>query len=203
MRVEIICTGDEMLTGKIGNTNVRLHKPEAGDVGLSVAWETTVGDDRENLLRAPRLAGERADAVIVNRGLGPTVDDLSQEIAGQAAGCQPAAEPGVADPTVTRLYGSRQPRFGVAYGIQQRIRDGPPSWGASGPSASLGEVLNRLTVLARPSSTRCKRANQIPVLAALLPWHASCRRKRPPRRRGNGAIPSMRAARHNEKREVT
>jgi len=57
------------------------------DVGLSVAWETTVGDDRENLLEAFRLAGERADAVIVNGGLGPTVDDLSQEIAAQAAGC--------------------------------------------------------------------------------------------------------------------
>ena len=32
------------------------------------------------------LAGERADAVIVNGGLGPTVDDLSQEIAARAAG---------------------------------------------------------------------------------------------------------------------
>jgi competence/damage-inducible protein CinA-like protein len=58
------------------------------DVGLSVAWETTVGDDRESLLRAFRLAGERADAVIVNGGLGPTVDDLSQEIAAQAAGVE-------------------------------------------------------------------------------------------------------------------
>src|SRR3970040_329955 len=58
------------------------------DVGLSVAWETTVGDDRESLLQAFRLAGERADAVIVNGGLGPTVDDLSQEVAAQAAGVE-------------------------------------------------------------------------------------------------------------------
>src|SRR5439155_89154 len=58
------------------------------DVGLSVAWETTVGDDRESLLRAFQLAGERADAVIVNGGLGPTVDDLSQEVAAQAAGVE-------------------------------------------------------------------------------------------------------------------
>jgi nicotinamide-nucleotide amidase len=56
------------------------------DVGLAVAWETTVGDDRESLGRAFLLAAERADAVIVNGGLGPTVDDLSQEIAAQAAG---------------------------------------------------------------------------------------------------------------------
>jgi len=58
------------------------------DVGLSVRWETTVGDDRESLLRAFVLAGERADAVIVNGGLGPTIDDLSQEVAAQAAGAE-------------------------------------------------------------------------------------------------------------------
>src|SRR2546428_11324556 len=58
------------------------------DVGLSVKWETTVGDDRESLLHAFKQAGERADAVIVNGGLGPTVDDLSQEIEAQAAGVE-------------------------------------------------------------------------------------------------------------------
>jgi nicotinamide-nucleotide amidase len=86
MRVEIICTGDEVLTGKIVNTNFSYMTQKLEDVGLSVQWETTVGDDRESLLLAFRLAGARADAVIVNGGLGPTVDDLSQEIAAQAAG---------------------------------------------------------------------------------------------------------------------
>src|SRR5438034_7036068 len=88
MRIEIICTGDEVLTGKIVNTNFSYVSQKLEDVGLSVQWETTVGDDRENLLRAFKLAGERADAVIVNGGLGPTVDDLSQEIAAQAAGVE-------------------------------------------------------------------------------------------------------------------
>ena len=88
MRIEIICTGDEVLTGKIVNTNFAYITQKLEDVGLSVQWETTVGDDRENLLTAFRLAGERADAVIVNGGLGPTVDDLSQEIAAQAACCE-------------------------------------------------------------------------------------------------------------------
>ena len=86
MRIEVICTGDEVLTGKIVNTNFSYITQKLEDVGLSVQWETTVGDDRDNLLRAFQLAGERADAVIVNGGLGPTVDDLSQEIAAQAAG---------------------------------------------------------------------------------------------------------------------
>src|SRR5688572_9164392 len=86
MRVEILCTGDEILTGKTINTNYSHMARRLGDVGLTVHWGTTVGDDRDTLLAAFRQAGERADAVIVNGGLGPTVDDLSQEIAAKAAG---------------------------------------------------------------------------------------------------------------------
>jgi nicotinamide-nucleotide amidase len=88
MRIEVICTGDEVLTGKIVNTNFSWISQKLEDFGLSVTWETTVGDDRDDLLLAFQLAGQRADAVIVNGGLGPTVDDLSQEIAAKAAGVE-------------------------------------------------------------------------------------------------------------------
>jgi len=88
MRIEIICTGDEVLTGKIVNTNFSYMSQKLEDFGLSVSWGTIVGDDREELLAAFRLSAERADAVIVNGGLGPTVDDLSQEIAARAAGVE-------------------------------------------------------------------------------------------------------------------
>ena len=88
MRLEIICTGDEVLTGKTINTNFSYMSQKLSDVGLSVRWETTVGDDRESLLQAFQLASQRADAVIVNGGLGPTIDDLSQEVAAQAAGVE-------------------------------------------------------------------------------------------------------------------
>jgi nicotinamide-nucleotide amidase len=85
MLIEIICTGDEVLTGKIVNTNFSHISQKLEDVGLAVRWGTTVGDDRDTLLAAFLHAGDRADAVIVNGGLGPTVDDLSQEIAARAA----------------------------------------------------------------------------------------------------------------------
>ena len=88
MRIEIICTGDEVLTGKIVNTNFSYMAQKLEDFGLSVISGTIVGDDREELLAAFRLSAERADAVIVNGGLGPTVDDLSQEIAARAAGVE-------------------------------------------------------------------------------------------------------------------
>ncbi|WP_119419112.1 CinA family nicotinamide mononucleotide deamidase-related protein [Desertibaculum subflavum] len=88
MLIEVICTGDEILTGKTINTNYSHTARRLGDLDLEVRWGTTVGDDRETLLAAFRQAATRADAVIVNGGLGPTVDDLSQEIAAQAAGVE-------------------------------------------------------------------------------------------------------------------
>jgi competence/damage-inducible protein CinA-like protein len=86
MRIEIICTGDEVLSGKIVNTNFSYMSQKLEDFGLSVHWGTIVGDDRATLLAAFRHAAGRAEAVIVNGGLGPTVDDLSQEIAAESAG---------------------------------------------------------------------------------------------------------------------
>jgi len=86
MDIEVICTGDEVLTGKITNSNYSYIAQKLEDYGLPVRRGATVGDDRGELLRAFQEAGKRADHVIVNGGLGPTVDDLSQEIAAQAAG---------------------------------------------------------------------------------------------------------------------
>ena len=88
MEIEVICTGDEVLTGKIVNSNFSHITQKLEDSGLSVRRGITVGDDREELLRAFQEAGRRSDVVIVNGGLGPTVDDLSQEIAAKAAGVE-------------------------------------------------------------------------------------------------------------------
>ena len=113
MRIEVICTGDEVLTGKIVNTNFSYISQKLEDFGLSVRWETTVGDDRESLLLAFQFAGQRADAVIVNGGLGPTIDDLSQEIAAQAAGVDLV----LSEEWLTRMEGY----------FQRRSRVMPPS----------------------------------------------------------------------------
>jgi nicotinamide-nucleotide amidase len=88
MKIEILCTGDEILTGKTVNTNHSYIAQRLTEAGLQVFYGTIVGDDRDSLSRAFALASERADAVIVNGGLGPTVDDLSQELAASAAGTE-------------------------------------------------------------------------------------------------------------------
>src|SRR5258708_34152916 len=71
MRVEILCTGDEILTGKTINTNYSHIARRLGDFGLDVHWGTTVGDDRATLLAAFRQAGERAGRARVNGGPRP------------------------------------------------------------------------------------------------------------------------------------
>jgi len=86
LKIEILCTGDEVLTGKTVNSNYSHIARRLFENGLEPHWGTTVGDDRESLVKALLQAARRADAVIVNGGLGPTVDDLSQEVAASAAG---------------------------------------------------------------------------------------------------------------------
>ena len=93
MRIEVICTGDEVLTGKTVNTNFSRLSRRLTELGMPVARETTVGDDRAELRAAFDAAAGRADAVIVNGGLGPTVDDLSQEVAAEAAGVRLGLRP--------------------------------------------------------------------------------------------------------------
>ena len=88
MKIEILCTGDEILTGKTINTNFSYMAQRLTENALDITWGTVVGDDRESLSRAFLQAAERADAVIVNGGLGPTVDDLSQEVAAASAGVE-------------------------------------------------------------------------------------------------------------------
>ncbi len=88
MKIEILCTGDEILTGKTTNTNYSFIAQRLTENSLDVVHGTSVGDDAHSLEQAFQQAAGRADAVIVNGGLGPTVDDLSQEIAAQAAGVE-------------------------------------------------------------------------------------------------------------------
>ena len=88
MQIEILCTGDEILTGKTVNTNYSHIARRLTEIGMPATWGTTVGDDHVRLADAFRQAAKRADAVIVNGGLGPTVDDLSQEVAAEVAGVE-------------------------------------------------------------------------------------------------------------------
>ena len=88
LRCEILSTGDEVLTGMIADTNAAFLADQMGSLGFEVMRHTTVGDDRGMLEAAFRQLGESADVVLCTGGLGPTVDDLTTEIAAQVLGCE-------------------------------------------------------------------------------------------------------------------
>ncbi|MDJ0841451.1 MAG: competence/damage-inducible protein A [Acidobacteriota bacterium] len=86
MKIEIISTGEEVLSGQITDTNSSWVCQLLEEHGLQVSRRSTVGDRREDLLAVFQERSQKAEVIIVNGGLGPTVDDLSAEIAAQALG---------------------------------------------------------------------------------------------------------------------
>ena len=86
MLAEIIAVGSEMLTPHRQDTNSLTLTAGLNDLGVTVAFKTIVGDNREHLTDAIRIALHRADIVLLSGGLGPTEDDLTRECAAAALG---------------------------------------------------------------------------------------------------------------------
>jgi nicotinamide-nucleotide amidase len=86
MRAEIIAIGDELTSGQRLDTNTQWLSERLGELGVPVAFHTTVGDDLETNVAAFRNAIDRADIVVATGGLGPTADDLTREALAAAAG---------------------------------------------------------------------------------------------------------------------
>lgn len=110
MRIEVLCTGDELLTGLTTDTNSPYFMGRLFELGEKVVRAQTVGDVREDITGALRAVSERADAVLVSGGLGPTADDLTAECAAATAGV-PLVEDA---PTLERIR-ARFARLGVTF----------------------------------------------------------------------------------------
>ena len=81
MKIEIITTGDELMSGLTLDTNFRWAADRLSAMGFDLKFHTTVGDDEEDLMQAFSNAENRSQAIIVSGGLGPTPDDLSAGVA--------------------------------------------------------------------------------------------------------------------------
>lgn len=82
---EVISIGDEMTSGARLDTNGQWLSQRLGEIGIHVAFHTTVGDRIEHNVDVFRVASERADVVIATGGLGPTRDDLTREVLAELA----------------------------------------------------------------------------------------------------------------------
>ena len=76
---EIICVGTELLLGDIINTNAAFLSKQLAELGISVYFQTVVGDNPARLKRVLAESASRCDLIITSGGLGPTYDDLTKE----------------------------------------------------------------------------------------------------------------------------
>ena len=100
MIAEIIAAGSEMLTPHRQDTNSLYLTQGLNDLGVQVAFKTIVGDNRDHLASAIRIALARTDVVILSGGLGPTEDDLTRDCVAAALGLALHKDPA----TMAALY---------------------------------------------------------------------------------------------------
>lgn len=86
MITELVFVGTELLLGEILNTNAQYMSQKLALVGADVYYQTTVGDNPERLAGVLSQALSRADVVITCGGLGPTMDDITRDMAAHVTG---------------------------------------------------------------------------------------------------------------------
>ena len=108
MKTELICVGTELLLGNILNTNAKYLAEKCAELGLSLYYQTVVGDNDTRLAEMIKAAFERSDVVIFTGGLGPTSDDITKEVVSETFGLHLIYDKKAADDLTKRLN-----RFGV------------------------------------------------------------------------------------------
>ena len=86
MQLQLLMTGNEILSGDTLDTNSAFIAQELKSIGLEVTRVITVGDQVEQLINEITTISQQADLLIINGGLGPTVDDLTAEALARACG---------------------------------------------------------------------------------------------------------------------
>ena len=86
MIVEVIAVGTELLLGQIVNSNASHIGSKLAESGFDAHHQVVVGDNHDRLTDTIATAIERADAVILTGGIGPTPDDLTREAICAATG---------------------------------------------------------------------------------------------------------------------
>ena len=85
---EVISIGDELTSGFRLDTNSQWLSQQLGDLGITVMYHSTVGDDQAANVNVFSAAAARADVVVCTGGLGPTADDLTRQCMAAMAGVE-------------------------------------------------------------------------------------------------------------------
>lgn len=122
--VEIIATGDEILFGRIVDTNSSWIERRAAELGARIRRVTCVGDDVDEIAGALQEAlTRRNDLIIFTGGLGPSEDDLTVEAIGRAVGRRVVLDQGAVE-KIRRGYAERGVRSTARLERMGRVLEG-------------------------------------------------------------------------------
>lgn len=82
----ILTIGNELLDGRVLNTNQHYISVQLSELGFSVRESSTVNDDFEDIVDTIKRLAATSQLIIVTGGLGPTTDDITSECIAAAIG---------------------------------------------------------------------------------------------------------------------
>jgi nicotinamide-nucleotide amidase len=85
-KAEVIAIGDEIVSGQRLDTNSQWISQRLGEIGVTVHYHSSVGDDLPDHIAILQQAISRADIIVMTGGLGPTADDLTRQAIASALG---------------------------------------------------------------------------------------------------------------------
>ncbi len=84
-KVQLLLTGNELMSGDIVDSNSAMIAQQLKDIGLELKRKVTVSDDLPLLVDEIQHISQQCDILIINGGLGPTIDDMTAEALAKAA----------------------------------------------------------------------------------------------------------------------
>jgi molybdenum cofactor synthesis domain-containing protein len=82
----VLIIGDEILSGRTQDTNLRDIAKAFGAHGVEIAEARVVGDIREEIVETLNVLRARYDYVVTTGGIGPTHDDITADCVAEAFG---------------------------------------------------------------------------------------------------------------------
>lgn len=110
MNCEVVAVGTELLLGQVVDTNSAWLGEQLALAGIDCHHQVKVGDNQDRIVAALRQGLERADAVLVCGGLGPTQDDITREAIAEVLGVELVLDDDVAA-RIAAMFESRGRRM--------------------------------------------------------------------------------------------
>src|SRR5262245_52668104 len=150
MKVEIISIGTELTSGQNLDTNSQWLSRRLAEIGIPVAFHTTIADDMADNVACFALAAQRADLVISTGGLGPTQDDLTREVIAAVRGVK-LIEDAESLSHIKEMFTRRGRTMPERNHVQALIPDGAEAiFNVCGTAPGVWAKAGRATIIAMP-----------------------------------------------------